>query len=116
VEKKLRKRNWFVRLDDLTHSSGFYLVLISRATHVFQFGVVGYAFGVLNISWSAFLWGTFLGIVPGTVVLVYSSESLGCGLWAGKTQLSPEAVYQILLSSLILVLAALVPLWIGRKK
>lgn len=116
VEKKLRKRNWFAKLERLTNSSGFYLVLIARATHVFHFGAVGYAFGVLNIGWTEFLSGTFLGTLPGTIVLVYSSQSLGCGLWEGKKHLSPEAVYQMLLSSLVLILAALVPLWMRRKK
>jgi uncharacterized membrane protein YdjX (TVP38/TMEM64 family) len=116
VEKKLRKRNWFTNLESLTNKSGFYLVLISRAAHVLHFGLLSYAFGVLNVGWSEFLWGTFLGILPGSLILVYSSHSLGCGLWEGKSHLSPEAIYQILFSSLLLVLGALAPLWIKRKK
>ncbi len=116
IERTFKKREWFFKLENLTQKSGFHLVLISRLTHVIHFGATSYACGVLNLKWSSFFWGTFLGILPGTVVAVYSAQILGCGLWEGTSSLSSESVYHIITASLLVVLLSLIPLWINRKK
>jgi len=115
VERICRKRNWFYRLQNITAHSGFHFVLIARIAHFLHFGATSYACGVLNLTWSSFLWGTFWGVLPGTLVAVYSSRLLGCALWDGKAELSSKQITLITTASIIVLAISFLP-WIFQRK
>ncbi|MFM8314370.1 MAG: TVP38/TMEM64 family protein [Deltaproteobacteria bacterium] len=115
VERTFRKRRWFYQLEKITGNSGFYVVLTSRIAHVIHFGAASYAFGLANINLKSYLWGTFWGILPGTVVLLYSSQVLGCSLWLRPENLSLETIYRIVFASLLVFFISCLP-WLLKVK
>lgn len=115
VERLCHKRNWFYRLQNITARSGFHFVLIARIAHFLHFGATSYACGVLNLSWSSFLLGTFWGVLPGTLVVVYSSRLLGCALWDGKAELNSKDITLIATASIIVLVISFLP-WVFQRK
>jgi uncharacterized membrane protein YdjX (TVP38/TMEM64 family) len=85
-------------------SKGFVWVLIVRLIPLFPFDVVSYGAGLSRVSIHAFLWGTVLGILPGTFAYNQFGYSLGMGDW-GK----------IVVSALVLGVCIVVPLWMKRR-
>ena len=116
IEKAFSKKKWFQKLQARHPDSEFYLVIISRVTHVVHFGAISYASGLLNLRWRSVGWGTFWGILPGTAIVVYSAQTLGCGLWEGKKSLSTDTIYQLVFVSFLLIVGSIVPLWLQAKK
>ncbi|MSP18768.1 MAG: TVP38/TMEM64 family protein [Bdellovibrionales bacterium] len=116
IEKAFSKKKWFLKLEARHPDSEFYLVIISRVTHVVHFGAISYASGLLNLRWRSVGWGTFWGILPGTAIVVYSAQTLGCGLWEGKSSLSTDTIYQLVFVSFLLIVGSIVPLWLQAKK
>lgn len=108
VEKNFRKKYWFHRLESLNHTSGFYVVMIARLAHVVHFGASSYVFGVFDISLKDFMWGSFLGILPGTWVFIYATHSLGCGQW-DRGWLSKDSIYHIVFLSIFVLFISVVP-------
>ncbi|NBY20121.1 TVP38/TMEM64 family protein [bacterium] len=116
VEKTFRKRNWFYRLERITAKSGFHFVLIARISHVIHFGATSYACGVLNIGFKSFLWGSFWGVLPGTIIAIVGSKVLGCKLWDGSANFSEKDIYLSVFTSFLVLFSSLIPLWLNRKK
>jgi uncharacterized membrane protein YdjX (TVP38/TMEM64 family) len=116
VEKKFKKMKWYWKLQDRNQTSGFLLVLVTRAVHLFHFGVTSYVCGALGVSWSAFLWGTFLGILPGTWVVVFTAETLGCSLWAGKMVLTSKLISWLVIATFLTIVPVILGIYITRKK
>lgn len=116
VEKLFIKRAWFHRLQQVTLHSGFHIILVTRIAYMVHFGSVSYASGLLNIRLSSFLWGTFWGILPGTLIFLFSIQNIGCRLWDEGINLSSEATYRIVIISFLLICVSLLPWWVQRKK
>lgn len=116
VERVFRKRNWFFQLERITGESGFHFVLVARIAHVLHFGATSYACGLLNLTWGAFIWGTFLGILPGTLIAVFSAKVIGCRLWDGSGQWTSRDIYLTGFTSFLILLTAFFPIWLKRKK
>lgn len=64
------------RVEAFLRQQGFIAVVIARVTPV-PFTIVNYGAGVSAISWRAFVGGTALGIVPGTVGYAALGASAG---------------------------------------
>jgi uncharacterized membrane protein YdjX (TVP38/TMEM64 family) len=116
VDRLFRKRAWFHRLQQVSHDSGFYIIFLTRIVHMIHFGSMSYASGILNIKLSSFLWGTFLGILPGTLIFLYSVQNVGCRLWDEGANLSEESLYQIVIISVFMVFVSFVPWWLQHKR
>ena len=56
-------------------SHGFSTVLFLRLVPLFPFNGLNYALGVTKVSLKDYVWGTFLGIIPGTILFVYFGDS-----------------------------------------
>jgi uncharacterized membrane protein YdjX (TVP38/TMEM64 family) len=55
---------------------GFKTVLLLRLIPLFPFNVLNYLLGVTSIKTKDYIWGTVIGIVPGTIAFVYFGEAL----------------------------------------
>lgn len=54
----------------------FLTVVILRLTPLFPFNGLNFLLGVTNISFGAYVLGSFIGMIPGTFAFVYFGESL----------------------------------------
>ncbi|KAA3612868.1 MAG: TVP38/TMEM64 family protein [Planctomycetota bacterium] len=91
VEAKIAAKPRFQALDQAVAEQGFKLLVLTRLSPVFPFVVLNYAFGLTRISLLAYVFGSFLGMIPGTLLYVYLGSTvedvtqLGQGAPEGST-------------------------------
>lgn len=55
---------------------GLATVILLRLIPLFPFNVLNYLLGVTKVSTKDYILGTFIGIIPGTIIFVYFGEAL----------------------------------------
>jgi len=75
VEARLVRRPRFQAVQQAIGQGGFKLVLLTRLSPVFPFSFLNYAFGVTRVRLRDYLVGSWLGMLPATVLYV----ALGAG-------------------------------------
>ena len=111
---RLKDRAWFQKLWAGTKTNSFYLVAFSRLVHVFNFNGANLAWGLLPPTMAQYFWGTFLGIIPGTLFLCYAGKEFGCAFLEGSFPHSQSWEIAALLVGTCLAFSALIPIWLKR--
>lgn len=62
--------------EDKLFKNGFQTVLFLRLVPIFPFSISNYFLGVTEVKFKDYFWGTFIGMIPGTIAYVYFGESL----------------------------------------
>lgn len=70
VVRRSREHERFVALDHAVGRDGWRIVALTRLTPVFPYSLLNYAFGLTRVTWPQFAHGSFLGMLPGTLILV----------------------------------------------
>lgn len=80
-------RNWisgrvaanekFAAIDQAVAGQGFKIVLLTRLSPVFPFNLLNYAFGLTKIPFWKYALGSWIGMIPGTLMYVYFGAALG---------------------------------------
>lgn len=70
VEKRVRPFRQFVAIDQAVGRDGWRIVALTRLTPVFPYSLLNYTYGITRVAWSQFAIGSFLGLLPGTLILV----------------------------------------------
>lgn len=94
------------RADAALSGRGFLATLLGRLTPVAPFTLVSYAAGLSGIRWSAYLAGSALGLLPGTVLHV------GIGATVGST----GGGWTLLVSAVPLVVVVVVAVVLTRRR
>ncbi len=77
IQKKLLPKYPKIKdYEEKLSKNGFYTVIFFRLVPIFPFTPINYLLGITNVSFKEYFWGTFLGIIPGTIAFVYFGESL----------------------------------------
>ena len=87
---------------------GLWFVLAVRLVPVTPFNIENLLFGLTPLTWSTYLLGTVVGILPGTVAYVW----LGI---AGAEALSAGRVQGLLAAATLVLALALLPWWLMRR-
>lgn len=92
VTAKIGAHPTFAALDQAVATEGWKIVLLTRFCAVFPFFMLNYGYGLTRISVRQYVVATWVGIIPGSTVLVYlgslaqtstkTASSIG---WAWKT-------------------------------
>lgn len=61
----------FSALDNAVRDKGFVIVLLTRLSPVFPFNLLNYAMGITGVRFSSYALGSWLGMIPGTILYVY---------------------------------------------
>ncbi len=61
----------FAAVDEAIGTEGWKLVLLTRCCPVFPYIFQNYAFGLTRVSFSHYAFGSFLGLIPTTLVFAY---------------------------------------------
>lgn len=88
IEAKVARNPRFRALGQAVEKQGFKIVLLSRLSPVFPFNLLNYAFGITTVSFRDYFLGSWIGMLPGTVMYVYlgsAAQSLAAAA-AGKTE------------------------------
>ncbi len=71
VARKVADNPKFLSLDEAVGRQGFKLVLLLRLSPLFPYNLLNYALGLTRVSFGAYLLGSWLGMLPATLVYVY---------------------------------------------
>ena len=73
---KVAKNAKFAAIDEAVAQQGFKIVQLTRLSPVFPFNMLNYAFGLTKISFWKYALGSWIGMMPGTVMYVYFGAGL----------------------------------------
>lgn len=81
----------FRAIDAAVGQKGFQIVLLTRLSPVFPFNLLNYSFGLTGVSFRDYVLGSWLGMLPGTVMFVYLGATLGdlADVLAGRVERTP---------------------------
>ncbi len=76
IAGKVAANEKFAAIDQAVAQQGFKIVLLTRLSPVFPFNVLNYAFGLTKISFWKYALGSWIGMIPGTLMYVYFGAGL----------------------------------------
>ncbi|MBA2566001.1 MAG: TVP38/TMEM64 family protein [Gemmatimonadetes bacterium] len=76
VEERIAARPSFRAIDEAVGRQGFRIVLLTRLSPVFPFVFLNYAYGVTGVPFREYLLGSWIGMLPGTVLYVYLGSAV----------------------------------------
>ncbi|UNJ81441.1 TVP38/TMEM64 family protein [Metabacillus dongyingensis] len=100
---RVRLEKWR-KLETQLREKGFLYILLLRLIPVFPFDLVSYAAGISKVKFWAFLFGTLLGIIPGT----FAYNFLGSSFFQGKT-------LYVIIAAAVFILVTLIPLFLKKR-
>ncbi len=77
IERRMAASRRFQALAGAIEREGFKILFLVRLSPVFPFTVINYAFGLTRVRLRHFLVGSFLGMLPGTLMYVYLGSTVG---------------------------------------
>jgi uncharacterized membrane protein YdjX (TVP38/TMEM64 family) len=77
MEAKMANSPRFTALQGAMEKQGFKILTFVRLSPIFPFTLVNYAFGLTRVSLGAYILGSFLGMLPGTLMYVYLGSAVG---------------------------------------
>lgn len=88
ISGKVATNEKFAAIDQAVAHQGFKIVLLTRLSPIFPFNMLNYAFGLTKIPFWKYAVGSWIGMIPGTVMYVYFGAALGsfADLEAGNVQ------------------------------
>ena len=116
TQHALQGKFWFEGLKKKSREHGFRIVALSRLVHVLHFAATGCAFGLFKTDFKEFFWGTFFGVLPGSVFLIYASNRVGCALLSGGEEIPASDRWALGVAGTLLCALIAVPLFRNSKK
>ena len=77
IEKRMQGSNKFEALQEAIAKNGLKILTLVRLSPIFPFTVINYAFGLTRISLRKYIVGSFIGMLPGTLLYVYLGSAVG---------------------------------------
>jgi uncharacterized membrane protein YdjX (TVP38/TMEM64 family) len=71
VLKKIQVNGQFQTIDQAVSAKGWKIVILTRLTPALPFNFLNYAFGLTKISLPTYMFASWLGMIPATVMYVY---------------------------------------------
>jgi uncharacterized membrane protein YdjX (TVP38/TMEM64 family) len=75
VSKQIAAWPKFRALDRALDARGFWIVLLTRLSPVFPFNLLNYAYGVSAVKPRDYIFGSWIGMLPATVLYVYAGSA-----------------------------------------
>jgi uncharacterized membrane protein YdjX (TVP38/TMEM64 family) len=76
ISGKVAANGKFAAIDQAVAHQGFKIVLLTRLSPIFPFNILNYAFGLTRIPFWKYALGSWIGMIPGTVMYVYFGAGL----------------------------------------
>lgn len=77
VARRVRGNARFAAIDRAVGEQGFRIVFLIRLSPIFPYNILNYAFGLTRVRFGPYLLGSWLGMLPATVMYVYLGSTAG---------------------------------------
>jgi uncharacterized membrane protein YdjX (TVP38/TMEM64 family) len=105
--KNLAEKEWTGKsaiIQKQLEEKGFFYVLLLRLIPIVNFDMISYLAGVSKVNFRGFLFGTIIGIVPGTIAYNFLGASFVDGDWV-----------TIVLAFAIFILVMIIPIFSSKR-
>jgi uncharacterized membrane protein YdjX (TVP38/TMEM64 family) len=116
TEAYLGRFRWFGSLKSELGTSGTWYSFLLRLNPVLQFTLVSYACGLLPLGFWPYAAGTFLGMAPGSLIMAYAGDVVGCALLEEDVDVPNDAKIYLGASWVVLNLLSIVPVIVQRRR
>lgn len=98
VEERMKGSERFEAVQRAIATNGFKFLVLLRLSPVFPFSLLNYAFGLTRLRTSQYVLGSFVGMLPGTILYVYLGSTIGdlAAYAAGEEELEPTTASTVL--------------------
>ena len=107
VESRLEAMPRFRALDRAVSRRGWLIVLLARLSVVIPYNLLNYALGLTNVRFGAYLFSTFVGMVPAIFLYVYLGSVAG-SLASLDQEVTPAIPQSMFIAGLILTAVLIV--------
>lgn len=83
IARWLSTNERFRRLDQLTEQHGAMIVALTRLAPIFPFNFLNYGFGLTQVSFSTYVFWSWLCMLPGTMLYVVGADAVTQGIARG---------------------------------
>lgn len=110
-----RKKEYFIHLRESFYRYEISYLLFLRFSHILPFWVINLLSAVFRVNIYTFIWTTFVGVIPLSIVLAQAGDGLSI-FFRDETTFSFSAIFntQIKVSLFILALLALFPILLKK--
>jgi uncharacterized membrane protein YdjX (TVP38/TMEM64 family) len=77
IESKVSGNARFSAIDEAVGKQGFKIVFLTRLSPIFPFNLLNYAFGLTKVGFWQYLFASWIGMLPGTIMYVYLGSAAG---------------------------------------
>lgn len=105
--RRFGHRPLFQKINKITHADALPCVLMVRFAPISPFNLVNFLFGLTKVPLSAYSFGTFVGIIPGTMAYTWLGVT-------GVEALQGDGTRSLLLCLSVLALLSALPLLLKR--
>jgi uncharacterized membrane protein YdjX (TVP38/TMEM64 family) len=90
IARKLEGNAKFKAIDEAVGREGWKIVFLTRLSPVFPFNLLNYAYGLTRVTLRDYVFASWLGMIPGTILYVYigslSGDLAGAGAGTGAAR------------------------------
>ena len=76
IESKVATNQKFSAIDSAVEKKGFLIVFLTRLSPVIPFNFLNYAYGLTKVSFKHYLFASWIGMMPGTIMYVYFGSAV----------------------------------------
>ena len=114
ISRKIKSNSSFNAVSQAAAREGWKIVVLTRLSPIFPFNLLNYAFGLTDVSFRDYVFASWIGMLPGTILYVYIGSLAGdlarVGISSGHSRPPVEwAFYSVGLLATIAV-----SIYIGR--
>jgi uncharacterized membrane protein YdjX (TVP38/TMEM64 family) len=91
----LKQRPKLQTLDELVARNGFKMVFLLRLSPLFPFNLMNYALGLTQVRTRDYILGSWLGMLPGTVLFVYAGTTLSTLTLIATGDMAPPSAMRV---------------------
>ena len=77
VARKMSGHPQFAAIDEAVKRGGWRVILLLRLSPMFPFNVFNYAAGLTDVPLGQYIWASWIGMLPGTLLYVYIGSLAG---------------------------------------
>ncbi len=110
LNKKFKGKIWSSLQEEIKRND-WKVIVFTRNSPVFPFGIMSYFLGLTNISFKKYFWSTVLAIIPGTWVVAAVGSYLGSIVLEGRAYNTFRIIFII-----SILITGIIILWYIRKK
>lgn len=107
IARKVEGNAKFGAIDQAVGKQGLKIVLLTRLSPIFPFNLLNYAFGLTKVKFGHYVLGSWIGMIPGTIMYVYLGSAAGSlvNAAAGNVQKTPaqQAFFWVGLAATVVV-------------